>query len=450
MDFRRQLLSRSSIIFMARMFGAGLIFLAQAAITRIWGSEYLAEYLLLIAAANIIGVILPLGFETIGTYFAAEYKANGEGRLLRGFAIRAYVHVLALTGVLALAGPLLAGYLGTSGEVLLAFWWPLCIMTFGNALALVAGALLVGLKRPFATFFSDSLFRTALIILSFPVALLAVTQDGKFELLVWLVSIAYLLVGIGLTAYLVFVTRDLPVEDGVEVRGGQTRRWWRFALPWGIIVLATDYFFDLDLLFLASIMSKEELAIFGVCARIYVLVSFGLTAVYAVTMPEIMESSAKDGLFGNDAFKKKVGDTNLAASVISLVIVCGVAVGSPFALMLFGPEFMVGVLPLTIMSVCLIVRAVMGPAALALSIHDRPYTTLPAIGVGIGTLIVMNLLLVPTMGLMGAAIAAMLAQSVWAISMWLIARQITKVDVSLLPRLRDILEARRAAAVHRH
>ena len=60
------------------MFGAGLIFLAQAAITRIWGSEYLAEYLLLIAAANIIGVILPLGFETIGR--RRGYYPAGEAR----------------------------------------------------------------------------------------------------------------------------------------------------------------------------------------------------------------------------------------------------------------------------------------------------------------------------------------------------------------------------------
>lgn len=448
MDLRRQLLSRSSIIFMARMFGAGLIFLAQAAITRLWGPEYLAEYLLLIAAANIIGVILPLGFETVGTYFAAEYRASGDGRMLRGFILRAYLHVALLWGALVVAGPLAAPYLGHSGEVLLAFWWPLCIMTLGNAMSLVAGALLVGLKRPFAAFFADSLFRTFLIILSLAIALLALTHDGRFDLLVWLVSLAYLVVGIGLTIYLVTKVREIPSD--VAPRQQEWRRWWRFALPWGMIVLATDYFFDLDLLVLAPLLSKEELAIFGVCARIYVLVSFGITAVYAVTMPEIMESSSKLGLLGNDSFKKKVGDTNLAASAIALVIVLGVAIGSPFALMLFGEEFLVGVLPLTVMSICLIVRAVMGPAALALSIHDRPYTTLPAVGVGIVTLLAANFVLVPTMGLMGAAIAAMLAQSVWAVSMWLIALQVTRVDVSLLPRLRDMLQARRAAEASRH
>jgi O-antigen/teichoic acid export membrane protein len=215
-------------------------------------------------------------------------------------------------------------------------------------------------------------------------------------------------------------------------------------LPWVIIVLATDFFFDLDLLFLAGIMGKEELAIFGVSARIFVLVSFGLTAVYAITLPEIMETGTN---LDNPEFARKVGDTNLAASIISVIIMVGLALGSPIILMLFGPEFLVGAVPLTVMGVSLFVRAVMGPAALALSMHDRPNATLPAVCAGVATLVAANLLLVPSMGLLGAAVAATLAQSVWAVAMWLTALKVAKVDVSLLPRLRQLLHARREAAV---
>ena len=46
MDLRRRLLSQSTVIFGARIFGAGLIFLAQAAIARFWGADILGEYLL--------------------------------------------------------------------------------------------------------------------------------------------------------------------------------------------------------------------------------------------------------------------------------------------------------------------------------------------------------------------------------------------------------------------
>jgi O-antigen/teichoic acid export membrane protein len=439
---RRQLISQSGTIFVARMFGAGLIFLTQAAITRIWGAEALGEYLLIIATTNIVSVILPLGFETIGAYFAAEYRVTGEGRLLRGFMRRAYGHVIALTVLVVLAGPVIAGLLGTAGQVLLAHWWPLCIMTFGNALVLVSSALLIGIKRPFASFFVDSLFRTAMIIGALLIAWLALTTGDRFSLLIWMVAAAYLVTGIAQTAYTLYrVKREVPLE--AEVRRGESRRWWRFAVPWVIIILATDFFFDLDLIFLSAFMSKDELAVFGVCARMFMLVSFGVTAVYAVTLPDIFESGVKHG---NAAFQKTVGDTGLVATAIALVILVGTAFGGPVVLMIFGPEFLVGSLPLTVLGVGLLVRAVMGPAALALSIQDRPYTTLPAVAVGVATLVAMNLLLVPPMGILGAAIAAMLSQSVWFVAMWLTAKRVVNVDVSILPRLRELLHRRRQAA----
>ena len=75
MDLRKGLASQSMVIFVARIFGAGVIFVAQAAIARFWGAELLGEYLIIIASVNLIAVVMPLGFETIGTYFAAEYRA---------------------------------------------------------------------------------------------------------------------------------------------------------------------------------------------------------------------------------------------------------------------------------------------------------------------------------------------------------------------------------------
>jgi O-antigen/teichoic acid export membrane protein len=59
----------------------------------------------------------------------------------------------------------------------------------------------------------------------------------------------------------------------------------------------------------------------------------------------------------------------------------------------------------------------------------------------------MNFLLVPPMGILGAAVAAMVSQSAWSISMWLTALHTLKVDVSIVPRIRQLLQARREAAM---
>jgi O-antigen/teichoic acid export membrane protein len=76
--------------------------------------------------------------------------------------------------------------------------------------------------------------------------------------------------------------------------------------------------------------------------------------------------------------------------------------------------------------------------------NDRPYDVLPAIGLGMTVLVVANLLLVPSLGLLGAALAAVLAQTVWSGALWLTTLKRTGLDVSLIPRLTELLARRRA------
>ncbi|HHY49059.1 MAG TPA: oligosaccharide flippase family protein [Alphaproteobacteria bacterium] len=442
MGFRRAVLSTSSKIYAGRLGGAALVFVSQALIARLWGAEILGEYLLIVATVNIVSVLMPLGFETVGTYFAAEYRAKGEGRLLRRFMLRAHIHVGIATVVLYLAGTMALGHFGEPGRVLLAFWEPTCMMAVANALILVNSALMVGLKHPYAGFFADSVFRPILIVGALGLTILLLAPEEAFGALIWIMGAGYLGIAFVHLGYALGVVRR-EVEITATPRPQEARRWWRFAVPWAVIVLATDFFFDVDLILLAGLMSKEELAIFGVCTRIFALVSFGVTAVYAVTLPDMFESEARSDRAG---FIRKVGDANLVASTFAVVMFVGVAVAAPLALMLFGPDFSVGHLPLTVLSLALVVRALFGPTALLISINDRPYATLPAVALGTVTLIVANLALVPPFGLTGAASAVLIAQGVWSLSMWLTAMRITRVDVSILPRLRDMLQARRDAA----
>jgi len=442
MGLRHRLVSQSSVIFGARLFGAGVIFLAQAAIARFWGAEILGEYLLIIATVNIVAVVMPLGFESIGTYFAAEYRSKGEGRLLRGFMLRAYGHIMLTSLVLLVAGYPLAGLFGEPGRVLVAHWLPACLMALATAVVYCNSALLVGLKRPFAGFFADTIFRPLLIILCFALAAMAGDAEAKFAELIWLLAIGFAVIAAAQFAWVLRAARQVPAAK--PAAASEPGRWWRFALPWVVIALATDFFFDIDLLILSHFLDRESLAVFGVCTRVFSLVAFGVSAVYAVTLPEIFERNAaadRPGLI------KQIGEANLVACAISVALFAIVVATGPLLLMLFGPEFQAGVAPLAVLCLALCVRSLFGPAALVLSIHDRPYATLPAIGLGMGVLIGANILLVPAHGLMGAAVAALAAQTFWSAAMWLTAKRMAGIDVSVGPRLRELLVARRVKDV---
>jgi O-antigen/teichoic acid export membrane protein len=138
-----------------------------------------------------------------------------------------------------------------------------------------------------------------------------------------------------------------------------------------------------------------------------------------------------------ESFKRKIGEANVVASGLSIVLFGIMAAGAPFALMLFGPAFSAGAAPLAVLCLGLVVRSVMGPASLVLSIHDRPYASLPSVALGMGTLVLCNWLLVPPFGLMGSAIAALISITVWSLGQWWIALHTTKMDVSILAWFRS-------------
>lgn len=443
MSLRRRLLGTSSKIYVGRLAGAALVFLAQAGIARFWGAEILGEYLLIIATVNIVSVLMPLGFETIGTYFAAEYRARGEGHLLRGFMLRSHWHIAISGLVIYFGGLAVLGNFGEPGRILLTFWLPACLMAIANALIMCNGSLMVGLKHPYAGYLGDSVFRPILIIGALALTAATLAPAPGFAALIWIIGVGYLAIAV---VHMLYSLRVVTTEVSLEAapRQRETLRWWRFALPWVVIVLGTDFFFDLDLLVLSGLMDKEQLAIFGVCTRIFALVAFGVTAVYGVTLPDIFESEAKAD---REGFMRKVGDANAVAASFAIIMFAGIVVAAPLALMLFGPAFQAGHIPLAILSLALVIRAVFGPAAMVLSINDRPYSTLPAVALGTATLIVANLVLVPPYGLIGAAWAALLAQGIWAVAMWLTALHLARIDVSILPRLREVIHARRETSV---
>jgi O-antigen/teichoic acid export membrane protein len=427
MSFARRLLSQSSLIFGGRLFGAGLTFLIQAFIARFWGAAILGDYLVLTASVNLISVVLPLGFQTIGIYFGAEYRARGDRRQLLAFLVRGNAQIAILFAVLLLGGRFLLEGLGQADIVVGQHFFPAALLALGTAMVALNGGLLIGIKRPFSGYFADGICRPIMILVVFAICVVAIQQPAEsFGTMIWIIAVGYVVVAAG---QLVILCTAIPeIGDAVEQRQPEVRRWWRFASPWVVIALATDFFFDIDLLLLTNLLDREELAIFGVCTRIFSLVAFGVSAVYAVTFPDMFESEAKAD---RSAFHRKVGEANLAASLVSSGLLIVVLIGAPFALLLFGPEFTAGAMPLAILCLGLVVRSVFGPASMVLSIHDRPWSSLPAVALGMATLVVGNWLMVPSLGLTGAAMAALVATSAWSVSLWVIVLRTAKMDVSL-------------------
>lgn len=441
---RRQLnnLSRSGVLFAARTAGAGLMFLVQAAIARWWGSNVLADYLLLISAANIAAMIMPLGFQTIGSYFAVEYASHGRAGDLIRFIRRAYLQ--AGTSAVALAGiAWLASRWAGLDETITSLPVPGLLFAVAMASVFICSALLVRLKHPAAGLLADGLFRPLAALAGFLLAV-GIGEGARLDVMIWVMALAYTAVA---AASLTWTLKAVStVSNDHTPDAAQPRRWWRFALPWVIIATSTEFFFDIDLLLLATLLDKTELAIFGVSARFFALLAFGMTAVYALLLPDMMQAGARKQ---GSEFDRCLNEANLAAFIMALVLLGASFVAGTWGLALFGPEFEQGRWALSILCAILVVRAFFGPAELVLSLHDWPWAAMPAVAAGLVGLVLANLILVPAYGLNGAAFAALIAATAAGVVKWFTVRMITGRDVSLMARFYNPEQALRSTRAHK-
>jgi O-antigen/teichoic acid export membrane protein len=431
MDALRRPAGQSVLLLAARLAGAGLVFATQAAIARAWGPAALGEYLLIMAAVNLIAFTMPLGFNVIGSYFAAHYAAIRNRRRLSFFLLRAWRNVAVTALAFVLAWPMLSGVPGETIAVVRDVWLPLTILATATAIVFVNGAVLVGLGFPLAGFAADVVFRPLVMMAGFVAVLACSGPTPNVEGLIRLIAAGFACVALVHTGIAVVAVRRIP--DAAEEGSDESRRWWRFAPPWIVYALATDFYFDIDLVLLSYLMNREDLAVFGVCARIFALVSFGIGAIYSIATPVIVAAEAERDAEG---LARRLGDANLLAAIFGAAACLGSLLAGPFLLRLFGEAFVAGAQPLALMCLGLTLRAAMGPASLVLSIHDRPYAGLPATALGLAALVFANALLVPRFGLTGAGIAAVVSMTVWSAALWLTALRCTRLDVSIFPLMR--------------
>jgi O-antigen/teichoic acid export membrane protein len=435
----RKLASQSLVIFGARLTGASGAFLTQALMARLWGAGALGDYLFVIAAVNVTATVVPLGFQVVGGYFAAEYRAYSSGRMLRAYLAQAYRQaapvILALVAISLLAWP-------AASETMRRLWPPGTLMAVATAAVYLNGALLVGMKRPLAGLIADTLFRPMLALLGFAIAMALTDGAARLVTMLWIAGAGYAAVAAVQTVAVLRTLRTIPA--GPPPNGDTRRRWWRYALPWALIALAGEFFFDIDLILLSHWLGREDLAVFGVCARICALLGFGVGTVYTVTMPDIFEAGARRDTV---EFSRRIGDANLIAAGLAAVLALAMFATGPLLALLFGARFASGSLPLGLLALGLLVRAALGPASLVLSFHERPYASLPAAGLGLLTLAAGNGVLVPAFGLTGAAMAALAATTVWSVALWATARHHVKIDVSVLPRLKAIRAGRAGSPI---
>jgi len=185
-------------------------------------------------------------------------------------------------------------------------------------------------------------------------------------------------------------------------------------LPIMMMILFNSYFPAFTVIVAGAMLSNADIAVYNIGFRIALLVAFGLHAIDSYAAPDIMRLHSK----GETRELKQLIDriTRMRFLVALGSVVVFVLLGR-WILGFFGEEFTAGYWVLIILGLTQLVQAAVGPVARLLSMtgHQDQGFYISTVSLAIAGVLI--LLLTPPFGVVGTAVAALLAITVWSIWM---------------------------------
>jgi O-antigen/teichoic acid export membrane protein len=387
-------------------------------------SEY-GAYAYAITWAGLLALPAALGLPIVSLRFLAEYSAAGAWSSVRGLLGRS-VSLTLLTGI-AIAVIGVVAILVLRDVVPVVYRLPLLLALFGvPVIALTQLGIQVG--RAFG--WVVAAYMPSQVV--HPVLLLAVA--GVFVVVGRSLTAPALVVATMIVAtvallgqWMVFAWRLRPRLRNVPPRHEQ-RMWLRVAAPLLLIDVFMVVLTFADILMVGMFLDPASVAFYVAASRTAGMVTFFTASIGALTGPRIAELNSQGRL--DEVQELLRGITPWIAIPATLASLFLIAAG-PFVLPLFGEGFEVAWPALIILSVGNLVFCVNGPASLLLTMTGHQDMTAKVYAVAAVANVLMNAILIPWLGLSGAAIATAVSLATMSSVLVVLARRTLSIRTGL-------------------
>lgn len=391
--------SRMSVIaFAIRVVSAAIAFLSQVLLARWMGGFEYGILVLVWTAMILAGNLSCLGFHTSVIRFVPEYREKGMLPELRGVLLASRLFVLVASTVFAALG--ITGVYLLSAAIEPYYFVPFILGMI--CLPMIAMSdLLQGISRAhswaIAALAPTYIERPLLILLFMAGAIVAGYEPNAETALIAAILATYATTLIQLVRVTARIGRLLPAGP-IRMRYG---RWIAISLP---IFLVESFFFLLtnaDVLMVGAFMEPDAVAVYFATVKTLALVHFVYFAVKAGVAQRYAQFTHGDsGKLA--AFARETVSWTFWPSLLMAFVV--LALGKPM-LMLFGPGFDAGYPLLFLLVAGVVARAAVGPCESLLTMSGNQNVCAFVYALTLAVNVALSVLLIPRLGLWGAAIA---------------------------------------------
>lgn len=396
------------------------------------GFGIFATWLSVAQMASVVGLV---GQESLLVRFLNEYRVADQPGLTKGVLLSS-LNISAVAMLIAIGAIAIVASMRGDGWLLIV---AVSLYTAVNAGLMLGSQIARSLVSILMGEGHREFFWRASVVLLLIAVLTGHRQLDPAEL----IAVMTIAMSIGLGAQTIAITRALPDFRGTAARS-ETSRWRSSALHFWVasILEAANQYFDVILVY--WMLDPATAGIYFAASRlanIFAMLSAALYSFGARRLPSLYFSK------NHEEFERTL---RLMAEVTAFCVIGGLLliwIGSPYLLNLFGPHFAAQHWVLIVLGIGTAFQAAGGPAAAILQLtgHEREYV--PVVAANVALRLVGFLVLIPWLGVLGAAISATVSLALATIALNILCRRRAGVDPSILALLRFSASKRAAYAV---
>lgn len=424
-NLAQYLVKGSSVSFIIQIVFIGITFIATALVTNFAGSDEYGRYTAVMAWLNIMVVFALCGNMPLAVREVAKFKAEGDQETIQALWQHSFWRVLLFSLVVGIIAWLGLNRIGIINEENVMLFKMALIALPIWALANLMSAFLRGAKHVILSQIPDKLFRSigffALIILSW-LFLDKIEAEQIFQIQIVLLAIVLLS-----TFY--FLYKNEAWIFNKSTNNKYIKAWTSMGMVFLFQSAMQVGNGRVDILTLDYFRSDSEVGIYGVALKISDLLKIVLMIVNIVIAPEIA------ALFSNGNTKKLQQLLKRSIQItffLSLPIALFLIFAGNWVLSIFGDDFTSGYPVLVLIVFVQIINVGVGSVGNVLNMTGHEKEASFGLFISMILNVTLNLLLVPTMGMIGAAIASGVAIISWNLIMWYMVKRKLGINTSVI------------------
>lgn len=391
-----------------KLSAAGFGFLSNIILARMLGAAQYGVYSIVFSAMALMATLSLLGLPSLVTRETAVYQVNRQWEHLRRLSFVAHRWVL-IASIAVISLWVLLIYFDLLDLNIKGYGWTVALLIIpASAFSLLRASILRGLHQVILADFPEMFIRPVMVISIIScLYYFGFKLDVESALLIQLIAVSIALL---VCSWFIFgKTPSKEQESSVSISASV---WFSGAIIFMFMGFASTLERQIPLYLLGFLSSEEFAGIFQAANQMVGLVVIGLLAVNMPLQPKLSAAWARQDIERAQSLVFEASRLGFIVAVISAFVIILFA---RELLGLYGAEYTEAADCLRILAAGQLMSALLGPCVLVLSMTGHQLAALVGVVSALIVSVVLGFLLIPMLGIIGAAITSATGLVVWNI-----------------------------------